>query len=341
MDTRKLSRSARFGLDLTFRPNRYWLIHRADYQDILQEAAVESGVHVVLGAPVESIDENKPAVRLKSGQELEADLVVGADGVCSRVRTCILKDADAVGSSQCAFRATIPADLMISDPTLSHLLSEIDCNLWLGPSGHMIGYQIRNGELYNVVLAHAGKTTTETLNKPADVEDMRTRCADWEPTVRQLLTHVTSCLHWELAYVPPLKKWTSGSGKIVIIGDAAHAMLPLMAQGAALSIEDGAALAEFLDRVTGLPDIPPVLRAFQDLRKPRCETISNAALSLVDLWHLPDGPEQEQRDLKMKQQMDGVAESDGKLSLDSMRETFIPWMYSYDTIKEVSNHLHF
>jgi len=317
----------------------YWFIHRADYQNILYYAALEAGVQVLLGTPIASVDENEPSVLLKSGQELKADLIVGADGVRSRTRTSIMKkEVDAQESFQCAYRATVPVDLMNSDPIISHLMTDINGNLWLGPDGHIMGYPIRNGEMYNLVLVHPGRASIGKWNEPADIEEMRSRYADWEPTIRQLLSHVTSCLKWKLAYIPPLERWVSDSGRVVIIGDAAHAMLPLMAQGAAVSIEDGAALAECLDRVTGLVDLPPVLRAFQDLRKTRCETISKAALSLADLWHLHDGPEQEQRDLKLKQEMGNAAAeaSDGKLTLEMIREKFVPWMFGYDTVKQVS-----
>jgi len=95
----------------------------------------------------------------------------------------------------------------------------------------------------------------------------------------------------------------------------------MMAQGAAISIEDGTTLAECLDRVTNVVDISPVLRTFQDLRKSRCEAISKAALSLVNLWHLHDGSEQEGRDLRMKQYMTNTAgvTSDSKSSFAMMR----------------------
>jgi salicylate hydroxylase len=316
----------------------YWLIHRADYQNILYDAALEAGVQILLGTPIKNVDENGPSVLLKSGQELKADFIVGADGVRSRTRTSIMKEVEALESSQCAYCATVPVDLINSDPTISHLMTDINGNLWLGPDGHIMGYPIRNGEMYNLVLVNPGKASVGKWNEPADVEEMRKSYADWEPTVRQLLSHVTSYLKWKLAYVLPLERWVSDSGRIVIIGDAAHAMLPLMAQGAAVSIEDGAALAECLDRVTGLVDLPPVLRAFQDLRKSRCETISKAALSLADLWHLHDGPEQEQRDLKLRQKMDNAAAeaSNGKLILDMMRDKFAPWMFGYDTVRQVS-----
>ncbi|TVY41324.1 FAD-dependent monooxygenase [Lachnellula occidentalis] len=318
----------------------YWFIHRADCQNILYDAAVEAGIQILLGTPIESVDEKGPTVKLQSGQELRADLIVGADGVRSRTRASALKeDVEALESSQCAYRATVPVDLMNSDPSLAHRMTDVNANLWLGPDGHIMGYPIRSGEMYNLVLVSPGKASVGKWNEPADVKEMRSHHANWEPTVQRLLSHVTTCLKWRLAYIPPLERWVSDNGRVVIIGDAAHAMLPLLSQGAAVSIEDGAALAECLDLVIDLVDLSLVLRAFQDLRKPRCETISKAALSLVDLWHLHDGPEQEGRDLKIKQDLiNTVVEktSDSKSSLDTMRDKLVPWMFGYDTVREVS-----
>ncbi|TVY16356.1 FAD-dependent monooxygenase OpS4 [Lachnellula arida] len=317
----------------------YWFIHRADYQNILYDAAIEAGIQILLGTPIESVDEKEPTVILASGKELKADLIVGADGVRSRTRASVLKEeVEALESSQCAYSATVPVNLMNSDPNLAHLMTDVNANLWLGPDGHIMGYPIRNGEVYNLVLVSPGKASVGKWNDRADVEEMRSRHAEWEPTVQRLLSHVTTCLKWKLAYVPPLERWASKNGRVVIIGDAAHAMLPLLSQGAAVSIEDGTALAECLDRVTDLVDLSPVLRAFQDLRKSRCETISKAALSLVDLWHLHDGPEQEGRDLKMKQDMTNTVgvTSDSKSSLDMMRDKFVPWMFGYDTVRQAN-----
>lgn len=126
---------------------RYWLIHRADYQKILYEAAIELGVRVLLRSPVESVKESGPTVVLRNGQQLVADLVVGADGICSRTRSSVLKDNDveAVDSPNCAYRATVPADVMLSDPKISHLMAEVNSNLWFGHEIHIVAYPIRQG----------------------------------------------------------------------------------------------------------------------------------------------------------------------------------------------------
>jgi len=293
---------------------------------------------VLLGTPIDRVDEHVPRVLLQGGQELKADLIVGADGILSVTRRSIAaNDVEILESPLCSFRASAPIGLISSDPTIAHLMADNIVNVWMGPDSDAVGHPIRNGDLYDFVLTHPGKAGIGDWNEPADVEGLRNQFTDWEPVVQQLLSHVTSCVKWRLAYLPPLEKWVSESGRVVILGDAAHAMLPYMGQGAAMSIEDGAALAECLDRVSELVDIPTVLQAFQDFRKPRCETISKAALSNAENLHLHNGPEQEQRDLQMMQEMEGTAEpSEGKLTLDQLRDkNFEPWMFGYDTVKQV------
>jgi salicylate hydroxylase len=312
----------------------YWLIHRADYQRILFDAAKENGVTIRLGSPIETVDEAGPIVILKNGEKLKADIVVGADGIRSRTRKSILKDQDveAVDSPNCAYRATVPADIMHSDPAIAHLMVDINANCWIGHKRHVMAYPIRNGELYNMVLSHPGKASVGKWNEPGDLEEMKTHYSNFDPTIKQVLEHVTGCLKWKLAALPPLPKWVSDSGRVVLLGDAAHAMVPYLAQGAATSIEDGAALAECLDRAKDINDVPTLLRAFQAIRKPRCETIQKGSLANGEIWHMPDGPEQEQRDRDMKEI--------GKKSKNPNQwsdESFQPWLFGYDTVKEVRN----
>jgi salicylate hydroxylase len=318
---------------------RYWLIHRADYQRILFDAAKDNGVNILLGSPIERVEESGPIAVLKSGARLEADIIIGADGIRSRTRQSILHDQDvqAVDSSNCAYRATVPASVMMSDPAIAHLMLDVNSNCWIGHSRHVMAYPIRHGELYNLVMSHPGKASIGRWNEPGDLSEMKKHYSNFDPTIQKVLSHVTSCLKWKLADIPPLPKWVSESGRVVLIGDAAHAMVPYLAQGAATSIEDGAALAECLDRAQHIKDIPTLLRAFEAIRKPRCEIIQSGSRANGTIWHMPDGPAQERRDGEMKgifkkESSVGSTENPNKWS----DEKFQPWLFGYDAIKEVS-----
>jgi salicylate hydroxylase len=133
----------------------------------------------------------------------------------------------------------------------------------------------------------------------------------------------------------------SNNGRVVLIGDAAHATVPYLAQGAAMSIEDGAALAECLDLADNMDMVPFVLKAFEEVRKPRCETIQSVSRGNGDVWHLPDGPAQVERDSKMGKGLREQEEAEAEEELDSNSNrwsdgSFQPWLFGYDTVSEVS-----
>lgn len=228
----------------------------------------------MLGIPIESVNENGPTVLLKSGQSLRADVIVGADGIRSRTRHSIMGEIEAETSPNCAYRATVPAIIMISDPMLAHLMTDINSNCWIGPERHIMAYPIHNGEKYNLVMSHPGQASVGRWNEAGSLDEMKTHYRNFGPVIRRVLEYVKSVLKWRLAYVPKLTKWVSDNGRVVLIGDAAHGVVPYLAQGAATSIEDGAALAECLDRAQSDADISKLLRAFEAIRKPRCEAIS-------------------------------------------------------------------
>ncbi|KAG5418672.1 hypothetical protein I9W82_004200 [Candida metapsilosis] len=283
--------------------NPYLLIHRADYQRLLYEAALELGIEYKTGCRIKEVDQGTATVTLENGERYSADLIVGADGIRSRVRDTAVVPEEIVHptpSFNCAFRATVPRAEMMSDPAIAHLMTDINSNCWIGYRRHVMAYPIRNGEMYNIVMSHPGRATVGKWNEPGDVEEMRNHYKNFDPVVRQLLNHVKTVLKWVLADLPKLPGWVSKSGKVVLIGDAAHAMLPYLAQGAAQAIEDGVTLAEELQHCASTDDIPRALQKYQKKRKRRAEEIQAGARKNGDIWHLPDGDEQEERDALMK-----------------------------------------
>ncbi|MCJ1447903.1 MAG: hypothetical protein MMC23_008415 [Stictis urceolatum] len=115
-----------------------------------------------------------------------------------------------------------------------------------------------------------------------------------------LLEHIEKPTKWLLADLPPLRRWSSASGKIVLVGDAAHAMLPFLAQGAAQAIESSAVLAICLARVSIAEAIPEAISAYEAIRKPRVKRISFASRENGNVWHLEERPEQDARDAALK-----------------------------------------
>lgn len=146
---------------------------------------------------------------------------------------------------------------------------------------------------------------------------------------------IKSTIKWPLLSGAPLPTWLSKNRSLVILGDAAHAMVPYMSQGAAMAVEDGAALAEVLSLVTSKDDIPQALEVFEKERMERSYGMQSASLVNGKLWHFPDGPEQRARDMGMR------AEVEGNYFIESTNQwsdrTTQRWAYGYDAEIAVRN----
>jgi salicylate hydroxylase len=207
----------------------YWLIHRPDYHRILHEAALESGCEIRVKSRVVAVDESAPSLTLKSGEVLKADIIVGADGIKSVVRSHVIEQKVAPRQyGECAYRATVPAEALLSDPELRHYIEEPVANCWIGPGRHLMAYPIQNATKYNLVMVHPGVAVQDKWNEPGDLNEMVGNFEAWDPLLVRVLKKITECLKWNLADLPLLDTWRSKSGKVVLIGDASHATLPFV-----------------------------------------------------------------------------------------------------------------
>jgi salicylate hydroxylase len=324
----------------------YWLIHRAYYQRILFDRAIAVGAEVILSARVSSLDQAKPSVTTADGREFEADVVVGADGIRSKIRDFVFPDSCVAPTSiaNCAFRATVPVECMMADSETAALMTDVNANAWIGPGRHIMAYPIRQGAMYNLVMCHQGHAEPGEWSVPGDVEEMKATYEDFNPVIRKVIGQVTSCLKWTLADLPPLQTWRSASGKVVLIGDAAHATVPFLAQGASMGIEDGACLSECLSRAKSRDDIPRFLQVFESLRKTRCERIQAGSRSNGEMWHLHDGSEQVSRDHALGAHgMDGDGAQQASTSLENgnpwNNKDFQPWLFGHDVFREAQEAL--
>ncbi|EON65108.1 hypothetical protein W97_04344 [Coniosporium apollinis CBS 100218] len=331
----------------------YWLIHRADYQRLLYDAALAAGATVHLRRAISTVDDSGPcpSVTLKDGSRLEADLIIGADGIRSRVRSSILPAPAnlivANASANNSYRATVPVEVMSADPVISHLMTDINANCWIGHQRHVMAYPIRNGAMYNLVLSHpAGDNAQAGMwNEPGNLDEMNECYKEFDPVIRRVLSKVESCLNWKVADLPSLPTWLSQCGRVALLGDAAHAMTPFLAQGAAQAIEDGACLAECLERAKGVEDIPKTMQAYEAIRKPRAERIQQGSRDTSAVWHLPDGPKQVARDKAFKlmgkeAELDSGADDLAKVNPNSLSsKEFQPWLYGHDVFEHTRSAL--
>ncbi|PCH35454.1 FAD/NAD(P)-binding domain-containing protein [Wolfiporia cocos MD-104 SS10] len=278
----------------------YYNVHRADLHRMLYDLAAPH-VELRLGAAVVDVDPAAPSVTLASGEVLRADVVVGADGVKSTVQRFVLGQTNpATATGDAVYRALIPAEHLLADPDLRGLVEHPEMTVWMGPQRHVVGYCIRNRELYNLVLAHPDDGSVESWTAEGSADTMRTQYADFEPRVRKLMTFVESTLKWRLMDRQPLPTWVHPAGSVVLLGDACHPMLPYRAQGAAMAFEDAAVLGRLFSHVSARAQIPHLLRAYEQLRHARASDTQASSRLNQRLFHLPDGPEQEARDAGMR-----------------------------------------
>jgi len=265
----------------------FYGLHRIDLQQLL--AGAWGPGHLHLGCRVETLEERGEAIRVRcgSGAAFDADLVVGADGVHSRVRSWVAGDREPVYSQTSGFRGLVPAARLPGLPDPGAL------QFWMGPGAHLLHYPIAGGSLINFVAVVEGPPRwtapawMETAAPGAHLEAF----TGWHPAVTEMLTAVPQSPRWGLFTLPALRHWCRGP--VVLLGDAAHAMLPHQGQGANQAIEDAAVLAAELD---GATDIAAALRRYHDRRRVRTRQVQAASWAASAALHLPGGPAALQRD---------------------------------------------
>lgn len=317
----------------------YWVVHRADLHGAMVRLARERGVEIQTGRHVVGYEEGGAAVRLADGRTVAADLVVAADGIKSVARACIpgLRDIRPQMTPFAAYRATVDVQRMRSDPDTAWLVAEGEpaLNLWIGEGSHVMTYTIAGGKSFNMVLSHRDDSDPNTWSTDPEerLKQMRGYYQDWDPRLVKITHMIEKTMKWPLMTVPTSPRWLSESGRLLILGDAAHGMLPYMSQGAAMAVEDGAALAEALAFVATPAELPRALEVWQKLRVQRSSQMQQASAINGLLWHFRDGPEQEARDASMR------AEVEGEETVESANQWSDPmtadWAYGYDACGEI------
>ncbi|KAJ3498988.1 hypothetical protein NLG97_g697 [Lecanicillium saksenae] len=292
--------------------NAEWIaIHRGDYQSVLLEEATASGANILTHAEaidLESHSDAQTSVHLKDGRRLFADVVIGADGLWSHTRDIIYgKSVIPEETGDLAYRATFTRSQLqsLGDEAVNRLLDNDDIQVWLGPNRHAVFYPLRERQEFNLVLLVADDLPTGVRTAKGTAEEMTSKFENWDPC----LTKIMSCsaaepLKWKLLHLTQLERWTTDN--TALLGDACHPSLPYLGQGAAIAVEDGAALGILLNKYNATKNaesqseqnqqIARLLQLYQDLRKGRAEILVAGATDTRYYYHLPDGPAQESRD---------------------------------------------
>ena len=243
-------------------------MHRADLVDILAGALPADVVHTGHRCTGFEQDGDGARASFANGVVAEGDLVIAADGIHSELRQNVVPPSRPVFSGSVSYRGVLAHQLIPHWPTAAW-------QMWLGKGKHFLTFPVRAGKLINYVgFVPADEETKESWSAPGDPDVLRQEFEGWDPRIGSLLQRVQATFRWALYDREPLPIWTRG--RLTLLGDAAHPMLPHLGQGANQAIEDGMALATILaraDRKTA----PAALLAYERLRRERVALVQRGA----------------------------------------------------------------
>lgn len=248
-------------------------LHRADLLADLALACEHAKVKIHLGNACEVQDAEKGILSLLPEQEFHA--VVAADGVRSPCRATHFAGVTPHYTGQAAWRALVPVQEF---PRFSE---QEGTRLYLGPKRHVVIYPLRDRSLINIVaVQERADWTAEGWNQIDKPANLQAAFADWSPYVRDLFAKVDAPILWGFFAHSQLQSWAKG--RVALLGDAAHPMLPYMAQGACMGLEDAWVLAAMLDQVE---DVSDALNSYEHLRKPRASKVQETSLGNSKIYH--------------------------------------------------------
>src|SRR5207302_10068252 len=219
----------------------YYSFHRADLLDALASGLDHNAIHLTHRLTGIAERPDHTVLIFANGARVEAEFVIGADGVRSVVRQALHGDDNPTYTGQMVWRT-----LLNANDVPSEVLEPTGHTQWVGPGCHFIAYYIRRGKFVNIVTQQdTDKWVEEGWSTRGDPEEMRSSFPNPEPRLAKLLSLVTECSKWGLFTRPLTQNW--GRGRIQLIGDAAHAMLPNAGQGACQAFEDAYILARWLE----------------------------------------------------------------------------------------------
>jgi salicylate hydroxylase len=259
----------------------YTQLHRADFHAILADKARAFDPDVIrLGKRATGFSEDADGVTLHfaDGSEARGDLLIGADGLKSVVRRAIAGDVPANYTGDAAWRVTVPVE-RLPKPFLEPVMS-----VFMGPGGHAVCYYVRGGALMNFVGLHE---TDDVLDESWTVklpwQRLKADFAGWHPAIQAIIDAADKdlCYRWSLHNRLPIDNWSTA--RATLLGDAAHATLPYLAQGAVMAIEDGAVLMRALRQER---DVPAALQLYQRNRIERTGRIVLQSSANRRLFHL-------------------------------------------------------
>ena len=295
----------------------FWHVHRADLHAILCEGLPAERVRFNVSCTGVTQRGDRAVAHFNDGTEFEADLIVGADGIHSVVRDATWGRSDARFTGHMCWRALVPV--------AQHPLPFVspDASFWMGPKAHIVTYYVKGGAAVNIVAVNESPTwVAESWTEPSTREELLGAYEGWHENIVKLFerTDKQQIFKWGLFDRDPMDRWSKG--RVTLLGDAAHPMLPFLSQGAAMAIEDAYVLAAALSHFGA--DTNAALDAYEAERRPRTARVQLEARERGRTYHLASPEEQKQRDLAFQQ---AQAQNPNAVGIKA------EWVYEYDATR--------
>lgn len=254
----------------------YWVVHRADLLAALHERARALAIDVRHGVRIADIstDGASAVVTLATGELVHGDVLVGADGVWSAVRSATFRDAPTYFTGRVAYRALV-------DPAAVASIARDHVSVWMAPDAHVVAYPVRAGAAINFVVVTQGEAAASRWSTPSEAAELGALSMRFPRSLRDALAQAPAWLKWPLYGLSPLAAYQRSC--VALVGDAAHAMLPFLAQGGVMGLEDALVLARALSTHAAVPD---ALDAYDRARRPRAARVVGAAERQGRIFHL-------------------------------------------------------
>jgi salicylate hydroxylase len=290
--------------------------HRADLLGMLQRAVPDSAINLGARCVDVSTSQTSAAITLENGKQIEADVVIGADGIRSRIRAALWDDENPVFTGQIAWRALLKGKDLPTD-----ILGSSGARAWMGPDHYCVSYFLRGRDLINVVLrGKSEEWAEESWTAQDDPAAVRAKFAPHAcERLNRLMGEIRACNKFGLFGRKSTQRW--GKGRIQLVGDAAHPVLPNGGQGANGAFEDAFILAAWLDEQRD--DATAALQSYEAVRKPRATKVQGRSRENAEL-HLASDPAKIA--LRQKQGAELVAKGD---TFNNMG-----WVFAYDPVTE-------
>ena len=259
----------------------YMMFHRGDLHTVLLDAIRRErpdAIHLDRKCVGLTQNEDFVTIAFERGEAVTAPLAIGADGVQSRVRLAVFGADRPEFTGIVAWRVLVPRERVPNG-----IKMDVGTN-WVGPGGHCVHYPVRGGALLNLVgLLERDDWRVESWTVQGSADEFCNDFRNWHPDIHATIRGGDTPYKWALFARPPMPSWTEG--RVTLLGDASHSMLPMMAQGAVMALEDGLVLSRCVKKYGVAPE---ALHRYEAVRRERANRCVQAAIENTKRFHNPE-----------------------------------------------------